>query len=127
MMTPAEYDIEVIRGATFALPMSLRDDAGLVDLSATYDGARMQVRKSLLHMPDPLNPPAVPILTLTTANGKLLMTGTSLTIQLTAAETAAIPAKSGIYDIELYVGSGPSEIVDKFLCGKFSVSGEVTV
>ncbi len=126
-MTPAEYDIEIIRGATFELPMSMQDGSGPVNFSATYDGARMQVRKSQLHVPDPLNPPVTPILTLTTANGRLVMSGTSLSIHLTAAETAVIPAKGGVYDIELYIGSGPSEIVDKFMHGKFIIAGEVTI
>ncbi len=47
--------------------------------------------------------------------------------KLTAAETAVIPTKSGVYDLELYSGSGPAEIVDKFLYGKFTFDGEVTV
>ncbi len=40
MMTPAEYDIDVIRGATFELPMSCSDDGGPVNFSSIYSGAR---------------------------------------------------------------------------------------
>jgi hypothetical protein len=129
MMIPAEYNISVIRGGTFELPISIEDEGGAVDLEATYAGARMHVRKAFL------GPPVVdvaapdPLLTLlsTGISPKLELDGVTLYIRLTAAETAALSFGSAVYDIELYSGLGASEVVDKLIYGKFTVGKEATI
>jgi hypothetical protein len=128
MMQPAEYDITILRGATFELPFSITDEGGPVNFQTTYTGARMQIRPKLLHIPDPLAPPAAPILELTTANGMLVISGTVCTITIPASVTAALAAKTGVYDLEFYAGAaGPAQIVDKALFGTVAVGGEATV
>jgi hypothetical protein len=125
-MIPAEYDITIYRGATFSLPMSYTDGDGLVNFQGTYTGARMQIRPAVLNVPDAEVPPDDPAFDLSTANGKLIMLSTALTISLSAADTAALPLVNGVYDLELYITATP-EIVDKFLYGKITVKGEVTI
>jgi hypothetical protein len=128
MMQPAEYNITILRGATFELPFSIFDDGGLVNFQNTYDGARMQIRPKFLHVPDPLAPPAAPILELTTANGMLVIADTVCTINIPASVTAALTAKAGVYDLEFYAGTaGAGQIVDKALFGTVNVGGEATV
>jgi len=124
-MQPAEYNITIPRGGTFDLPISLSDDDGLVDFSIVYTGARMQVRDDILHVPETTVEAA--LLDLTTENGGLEISGTTLYIHLTAAETAALTFVSGKYDIELVNDAGTDDVVDKLLYGKVTVTGEVTV
>lgn len=127
-MIPEEYDITIYRGGTFELPISMTDDNGPVDFEATYDGARMQIRPKVLQAPVVDQSPAAPILELTTTNLMLTMVGTVLTILIPASVTAALSAKSGVYDIELYAGpDGPTQIVDKPVGGAVTITGEVTV
>lgn len=124
-MISAEYDFTIERGATFELPLQYADEDGLVNFYETYDLARMHVRPKRLNIPS--TPPEAPLLELTTANSRLVMEGTTLFIRLSAAVAAALPFKTGEYDIELVANPGPDEIVDKPLHGTITVTGEVTI
>jgi tRNA threonylcarbamoyladenosine modification (KEOPS) complex Pcc1 subunit len=64
-------------------------------------------------------------LSLTTENGRIALGGTAGTITLTvsATDTAAVTAGEYVYDIELVSGSGT---VTRLLQGCFTVDAEVT-
>ena len=67
----------------------------------------------------------VVLLGLTSLNGKLVLDAVNyrITILLSAAETAALTWKKGVYDLEL---ESPSGVVTAILTGSVTVSQEVT-
>lgn len=109
------YNITCEQGATFQRVITWKDkDGNLTNLSG-YTAA-MQVRASRCA-------PNV-ISTLTSANAKIALGGAlgTITLTLTATETAALPIGEFVYDLELTTGS----TVYRLLAGTFTVSGEVT-
>lgn len=86
-----------------------------VDLTGCH--ARMHVR-------DVLESPTV-LLELSTANGRIALGGVAgtITLLLTAAETAAITWAQGVYDIEIVFATGE---VRRLLQGTVKLSLEVT-
>ena len=114
-ITPGNYDITLYQGATFAQILTWKDEAGdAVDLT-TYT-ARLMARTSI--------DAAECFIALTTENGGIALGGALGTISLTmsAAQTTALAKISGVYDLELIVGS---EVV-RLLQGNLFVSREVT-
>lgn len=115
-MSVAQYDFEIIQGATFTQPFVWKDgDGDPVDLTGYT--ARMQVRKSV-QAEDVL-------LEATTANGRIVidpLTGT-FTLTLSASVTESIDWLCGQYDIELVDSDG---VVVRILEGHIAVSREIT-
>lgn len=68
------------------------------------------------------------IVSLTTENGGIIINNTTktITIVITAAQAAAIAGKKGVYDLEMVVMDGPTEVVTGLLYGSFTVTKEVT-
>jgi hypothetical protein len=66
-----------------------------------------------------------PVLTLTTENGKISLGGTAgtITLNLTATETAAITQSSLAYDLELVSAGG---VVTRLVEGQINLTPEVT-
>jgi hypothetical protein len=124
-MGSGRYDISVDQGSTFRKTITWKDSSNTV-VNLTGYTARMQVR--------PTYSSASATVSLTTANGGVVLGGTSGTIQLyiSATATAAIPTASpsqfsdafiGVYDLELV---SPSGDVTRLLNGDFVVTPEVT-
>ena len=116
MTQPGEYDFTIYQGATLSRTVVWKDAAGaLVDLTGYT--ARMQIRASVRN-------PEI-LVSLTTENGGIALGGTAGTVDLllTAAQTAAIAARAGAYDLEL-VDSGGA--VTRLLYGAVEISPEVT-
>lgn len=65
------------------------------------------------------------LLSLTTTNSRIVLDNTfkTITLLLTATETAALTWKSAVYDLEMVSGSG---VVTPLLSGKVVVSKEIT-
>lgn len=104
------------QGATFTVPLVWKDSNGrLVDLTGYT--ARMQIRASV-SAPDVL-------LELTSGNGRIVLDipTATITLKLTATETAAITWTKGVYDLEMMTSQGA---VTRLLQGQVSVSKEVT-
>jgi flavoprotein len=97
------------QGATFEREIVLRDENNDVIPLAGYS-ASMQIRTS-------------PASTAVTATVTSVIASDTITISLTAAQTAAIPAWNYYYDLELANGSGG---VDRLIEGRFEVTAEVT-
>lgn len=114
-MTPATYDIAIYQGSTWARQLTWLDDAG-DPFNLTGYTARMQVR-------DQQN--SVELLELTTEDGRIALGGAAGTISLTltAAETAALTWVWGVYDLELVSSGG---ITTRLIQGRAVVDAEVT-
>jgi hypothetical protein len=97
------------QGATFTREIVLRDENDAV-IAITGYTARMQIRTA---------PGASTI----TATVSASIASDTITLELTAEETAAIPAWNYYYDLELDNGLGE---VDRLLEGRFEVTAEVT-
>ena len=114
-MAATTYDILVEQGATFSQVITYKEAGVAVNLTGYT--ARMQVRSTLES--------ATTVVELTTANGRIALGGAAGTITLTiaAADTAALTAGRGVYDLELVSGSG---IVTRLLQGVATISRNVT-
>ena len=116
----ATYDLigdnAIQQGATFTKSFAWKNSGG-VPINLTGYTAQMQVRKSVTS-PDV-------IVELSTLNGAIVLGGAAGTVvlSLTALQTAAITAKSGVYDLELKTAGGE---VTRFLSGSVEISHEVT-
>jgi hypothetical protein len=114
-MAATTYDILIEQGATFSESMVYKDQGVAINLTGYT--ARMQVRSTLES--------ASTVVELTTANGRIALGGTAGTITLTisATDTAALTSGRGVYDLELVSGSG---IVTRLLQGVCTISRNVT-
>jgi hypothetical protein len=114
-MAATTYDILLEQGATFSQVITYKDNGVAVNLTGYT--ARMQVRATLES--------ASTLVELTTANSRIALGGAAGTISLTisATDTAALTAGRGVYDLELVSGSG---IVTRLLQGVCTISRNVT-
>ena len=114
-MAATTYDITIEQGATFSQLVTYKESGVAVNLTGYT--ARMQVRSTLES--------ATTVVELTTANSRITLGGAAGTISLTisATDTAALTAGRGVYDLELVSGSG---IVTRLLQGVATISRNVT-
>jgi hypothetical protein len=114
-MAATTYDILIEQGATYSQVITYKDNGVAVNLTGYT--ARMQVRATLES--------ASTLVELTTANSRIALGGTAGTISLTisATDTAALTSGRGVYDLELVSGSG---IVTRLLQGVATISRNVT-
>jgi hypothetical protein len=112
---PGTYDFTIYQGATFSRVLTWKD-ANDTLINVTGYTARLQIRTS----PDA----PTPFITLTTENGGITLGGALGTISLliTAPQTAAIVEAAGVYDLEMVSGS----VVTRLLQGNVDISREVT-
>lgn len=114
-MAATTYDLLIEQGATFSQLVTYKESGVAVNLTGYT--ARMQVRSTLES--------ASTVVELTTVNGRIALGGAAGTITLTisATDTAALTAGRGVYDLELVSGSG---IVTRLLQGVATISRNVT-
>ena len=114
-MSATTYDILIEQGATYSQVVTYKESGVAVNLTGYT--ARMQVRSTLES--------ATSVVELTTANSRIALGGSAGTITLTisATDTAALTAGRGVYDLELVSGSG---IVTRLLQGVATISRNVT-
>lgn len=115
-MAAATYNFEIEQGATLTKPFVYKTSTSTA-INITGYTARMQVRSSVKS--------ADVLLELNTENTRIVLGGTTgtITLQLTAAVTAAITWTKGVYDLELVNAAG---VVTRLLQGEITVSKEVT-
>lgn len=108
-------DLCIPQGATFSRVIRWKADG--VNVNLTSFTARMQIR--------PTAASATTTLALTTENGRIALGGSAGTITLTisATDTAAITAGRYVYDLELVAANGT---VTRLLQGVITVSANVT-
>ena len=116
MTVPAKgIKLTIYQGATYRKRFRWRAGGLLVDLTGCE--ARMQVREEVES--------ATAVLTLTTADGGIVLGGDQGTIDLEISDeaTAAIAWEGGVWDLEIALPNGD---VTRLLMGSVSVSKEVT-
>ena len=91
-MSATTYDLLIEQGATFSQVITYKESSVAVNLTGYT--ARMQVRATLES--------ASTLVELTTANSRIALGGAAGTITLTisATDTAALTAGRGVYDLE---------------------------
>lgn len=111
----ATYELCVPAGATFTQVLRWKADGQLVNLTGYT--ARMQIRPSVAS--------STLTLALTTENGRIALGGAAGTITLTisATDTATLTAGRYVYDIELIAAGGT---VTRLLQGVLVVTANVT-
>ena len=123
-MIAGNYNILCEQGTSFARVIALEqprtpteEDPSLYEpYQLTNHTARMQVRRTLES--------TTPLITLTTENGRISISGDSgfITLTISAADTAALTS-NGVYDLEIIAANG---IVSRVIKGTFTLSLEVT-
>lgn len=108
-------DLCIPAGATFSRVIRYKEDGSNVNLTGYT--ARMQIR--------PTAASATTTLSLTTENSRIALGGTAgtITLSISATDTAAITAGRYVYDLELVSAGG---IVTRLLQGMVTVSANVT-
>tara|TARA_B100000963_G_C22573892_1_gene647436 strand:+ start:748 stop:1098 length:351 start_codon:yes stop_codon:yes gene_type:complete len=115
-MTAGNFSLTIEQGATFSLVITYKDSAGSA-INLTGFTARMSLRTFIED--------SSAILTLTTENGRIALGGGAGTVTLTvsASDTAALTAGNGVYDLELISSGG---VVTRLIEGSYSIVREVT-
>lgn len=115
-MAAGKLDLVIEQGSTFARTISWADSAGT---TVPLDGysARMQIRRR--------KNSTSTIIELNAANGRATVDEDADTISLliSATDTAALDFSHGVYDLEVESGSG---VVTRLLEGEVELSKEVT-
>lgn len=116
-MAAEKLKLLVEQGATFRKLFTWKAGVPAVAVDLTGCAARMQMRAEITA--------AVPLVTLTTENGGIVLGGTAGTIELiiTAQATAAMTWTAAVYDLEIVLANGD---VRRLLYGPVTVSPEVT-
>jgi hypothetical protein len=117
---PGILDFKVPQGETFVRNIEVIEDDGETTqpLDITDYSIEMQVREKISS--------DLPVLTASTANGKILITDATngkCTVTFTNTETSGLRARTHVYDIEY---TAPTSAVVRMLQGDFVVSAEVT-
>ena len=115
-MASFKVSLKIDQGATFTKVVTWKTSPSTpVDLTGCT--ARMQVRSKV-------DSPTV-LLSLSTTDGSIVLGGTAgtVTLKLSATQTAAITWTTGVYDLEVVFSDGT---VKRLIQGSVSVSPEVT-
>lgn len=112
------YNTTIDQGADWYLTVTYEDPSG-TPINITGFTAALQLRS--------LPSDTVAVLTLTTANGGITVTGVTGTIAIhaTHTQTGAIDEGNYFYDLEIYSNGNPS-ITTRLVQGQIVVSAEVT-
>lgn len=110
----ATYTLQIQQGATYRRTFRWLADGEPVNLTGAT--ARMQIRRSV-------RAPEV-IFDASTENGRLAINALAgeVTLVISAADTAQLPNRSAVYDLEVDLGGEVSRLVE----GTVEVSPEVT-
>lgn len=116
-MSAGFHHFVIEQGATFSRVLTLKDSSGTVVNLNSYSSAEMDLRE---------NPESsTEVITLTTANGRIALGGAAGTVTLTisATDTANLTADDGVYDLELTDSGGN---VFRILEGSYSIRRGIT-
>tara|TARA_R110000868_G_C10713859_1_gene750204 strand:+ start:104 stop:457 length:354 start_codon:yes stop_codon:yes gene_type:complete len=116
-MSAGRLNLICERGANFSAVLTWRDEAGVL-VSLTGYTAEMDVRSTRIDT-------GTQLLTLTTSNSRIALGGAAGTITLTvlAADTAALTAQTGWYDLLVTTSGGT---VTRLFEGVFVIAERVT-
>ena len=114
-MTAGIYSFTIDQGATFYLNLVYQDSNG-VPVNLTGNTARMQLRRTFSSSAD---------LTLTSADGDIVITGNTGNILITISDedTGSLEAGFYLYDLELDNGG----IITRLIQGQITLAQQVTL
>lgn len=117
-MTAGHLDLVMEQGATFDRTLTWTDSNDVL-VPLTGLTARMMIRAKVLDTD--------PLLTLTTENGRIVLTDPgSIRLLVSADDMAALDFKTGVYDLEIVDAGATPDRVTRLLQGTISLSREVT-
>ena len=98
-MSAGYHHFIIEQGATFGQTLTLKDSSDTVINLSGYASAEMDLRET----PESSSP----VITLTTANNRIALGGAAgtVTLSITAADTANLTAGEGVFDLEIVDGS----------------------
>ena len=116
-MSAGYHHFIIEQGATFGQTLTLKDSSdALINLTG-YTSAQMDLKE---------NPEASSnVITLTTGNSRIALGGSAGTVTLTisATDTANLTAGDGVYDLEIVSGGG---VVTRLLEGTYSIRRNIS-
>jgi len=110
-MSAGYHHFVIEQGATFGQVLTLKDSSGTVINLTGYSSAEMDLRE---------NPESSSvIMTLTTSNSRIALGGAAgtVTLSISATDTANLSTGDGVYDLEIVTGSSVYRILE----GTYSV------
>ena len=115
-MAAGFHHFVIEQGATFSKVLTLKDSSDTVINLTGYSSAEMDLRK---------NADGSEVLTLTTGNSRITLGGEAGTVTLTisATDTASMSVDDGVYDLEITDASG---VVTRLLEGTYSVRPNIS-
>lgn len=115
-MAAGKYNMTIEQGTTVSIDFQYQTSAG-VPITLTNYTARMQARPTVSS--------AVTVMDCTTANGQLVVTANTgtVTLSLTATQSAALDFQTAVYDLEIV---SPTGVVTRLVEGTVTLSREVT-
>lgn len=111
---PGTYSTEIYIGDDWKRTIVITDPNGDPVVLTGYS-ARWQVRSEKLAV--------VPLVSMTTTTGELVIAGAALTASLTAAVTKLLPSGAHYHDLEL---TSPTGVVTSYLAGKMRIVQDVS-
>lgn len=112
---PGKYNLTIYQGETFGFSIIWKDAEG-VPIDLTGYSARMQIRY------DGVNGDIAADLSTTNGGIEIDNEAHTITVYISATDTASMLAKSGVYDLEMVLG----DVVTRLLEGKVKIIPEVT-
>lgn len=122
-MIPGDYDITIYKGGTFTIELTANDGVSLINFNDLYDSALMYVQHAWLGSDEPT--PTEPLLTLSTANDRIVFNNTICKLHIPASITKTLTFSSGVYSLKL-IKSGTETVEDIILQGEVIVKGGPT-
>jgi tRNA threonylcarbamoyladenosine modification (KEOPS) complex Pcc1 subunit len=116
-MSAGYHHFIIEQGATFGKTLTLKDSSGTVVNLTGYASGQMDLRE---------NPDAESTtISLTTANGRITLGGAegTITLSISATDTASLSADDGVFDLEIESNEG---IVTRLIEGTYSVRRNIS-
>lgn len=121
-MSAGKYNITIDQGSTFGLQMTVKEDGSAKDLSGYTARAHLRSKAENTATPSSTFANGTIAFTCTGAGGAALGGTGTISMDLTAVQTAAITAGSYVYDLEIVSGTTVTRIIQ----GRANVTREIT-
>ena len=121
-MSAGKYNITIDQGSTFGLQMTVKEDGSAKDLSGYTARAHLRNKAENTATPSSTFANGTIAFTCTGGGGGALGNAGTISMDLTAVQTAAITAGSYVYDLEIVSGATVTRIIQ----GRANVTREIT-
>ena len=103
-ITPGSWNLTIYQGGTFTYTITWTDQNNAL-INLTGYAAELKARSSISD--------TLPFLDMTSSNGQITLGGAAgtVTLTLTASQTAALPLGTGVYDLKMTSPSGNQDFL----------------